>query len=192
METICKKCGKPLRDPTSIARGVGPKCAGIAGAGKIFHSSRSLGSGAANPEIGKSQLTMNLFYFGEDLSDRIPPKLYGFPLDLVDLVLSAPPAGSIAARVKSYARRNKEEGKIHPITLLKQIRYLCIESRLLFWPGLSQNLEPIPCIPHGESDWKLGENGRIMSKDELVAYLSRYGIIGREQMLTSMEITAPK
>lgn len=98
--------------------------------------------------------------------------MYGFPSDLVDLVLSALPAGSIAARVKSYARCNKEEGKILSITLLKHIRHLCIELRLLFWHGLSQNLEPIPCIPHGESDWKLRENGRIMSKDELVAYLS--------------------
>jgi len=170
----------------SIARGMGPKCAGIAGAGKRFHSRRSLGSEAAYPEIGESQPTINLLYLGEDRSDRIPPKLYGFPPDLVDLVLSAPSAGSISARIKSYARRNKEQSKIYPITLLKQIRRMCIEARLLFWPGLSTKLEPIPCIPHGENDWKLGGNGRVMSKDELVAYLSRYGIIGREQIFTTV------
>ncbi|HEU0293638.1 MAG TPA: DUF6011 domain-containing protein, partial [Anaerolineales bacterium] len=128
MESLCKKCGKPLRDPISIARGMGPKCAGIAGAGKRFPSSRSLGTGAAYPEIGESYQIMNLFSPGEDRPDGLPSKLYGFPSDLVDLVLSAPPAGSIAARVKSYARRNKKQSKIYPITLLKQIRHQCIES----------------------------------------------------------------
>ena len=185
MKTCCKKCGKPLRDPVSTARGMGPKCAGITGTGKRVHSSRSFVSEAAYPEIGDSHPTLNLLSFEEVRSDRIPPKLYDFPTDLVDLVLSAPSAGSISAQVKSYARRNKEQSKIHPITLLKQIRRTCIESRLLFWPGLSTKLEQIPCIPQGENDWKLGENGRIMSKDELVTYLSRYGIIGREEIFTA-------
>lgn len=30
----CKKCGKVLSDPESIARGMGPKCAGIFGRGR--------------------------------------------------------------------------------------------------------------------------------------------------------------
>ena len=105
-----------------------------------------------------------------------------FPCDLVDLVLSAPTAGSIAAGVKLHSHRRQKSDAVHPAKLLKQIRRMCIEFRLLFWPGLSMNLQQIPCIPYGENDWKLGENGRVISRDELVAFLSRYGIINLEQM----------
>ena len=64
--------------------------------------------------------------------------------------------------------------------MLKQIRRMCIEFRLLFWPGLSKNLEPLPCIPCGDNDWKIGEHGSVCSKDELVSYLTRYGIISSQ------------
>lgn len=124
----------------------------------------------------------NLFSFVEDGQKRLPETLRTYPSDLVELVLSAPPAGSIGSRVKLYSRGRKNNESVNPAKLLKQIRRMCIEFRLLFWPGLSMNLEPIPCIPCGERDWKLGENGRVMSTDDLVAYLGRYGMISREQV----------
>lgn len=34
MKPQCKKCGRVLSHPESIARGMGPKCAGIAGGGR--------------------------------------------------------------------------------------------------------------------------------------------------------------
>lgn len=34
MEPRCKKCGRILSNPISIARGMGPKCAGISGGGR--------------------------------------------------------------------------------------------------------------------------------------------------------------
>jgi len=34
MKPRCKKCGRVLSDPVSIARGMGPKCAGISGGGR--------------------------------------------------------------------------------------------------------------------------------------------------------------
>jgi len=34
----CKKCGRPLKSPTSIARGLGPKCAGVTPQGRGVHS----------------------------------------------------------------------------------------------------------------------------------------------------------
>ncbi len=34
MKPRCKKCGKVLSDPESIARGMGPKCAGISSGGR--------------------------------------------------------------------------------------------------------------------------------------------------------------
>jgi hypothetical protein len=45
---------------------------------------------------------------------------------------------------------------------------------------LSKNLEPLPCIPCGDNDWKIGEHGSVCSKDELVSYLTRYGIINSQ------------
>lgn len=33
----CKKCNRPLRDPISVAIGVGPECRGDAGGGKSVH-----------------------------------------------------------------------------------------------------------------------------------------------------------
>lgn len=181
MEARCKKCGRPLRDPVSIARGMGPNCAGIASTGSSFRLNRQVQSGAVYPSVGKSHASMNLFSFGEEHQKGVPATLEKFPCDLLDLVLSAPAAGSIAARVKTYSRRKKRNG-VHPAILLKQIRRMCIEFRLLFWPGLSKNLEPIPCIPCGENDWKIGEDGRVLSRDELVSYLSRYGIITQKSV----------
>ena len=188
MEARCKKCGRPLHDPISIARGMGPNCAGFASHGKSFRSSRRAQSGTIYPLVGKSHATSDLFSFGEEHQQRAPETLEKFPSDLLDLVLSAPAAGSIAARVKTYSRR-KKRNRVHPARLLKQIRRMCIEFRLLFWPGLCMNLEPIPCIPCGENDWKIGENGRVISKDELVGYLSRYGIIGQEQAVKPVQVT---
>ena len=182
MQARCKVCGKPLRDPMSIARGMGPKCAGIFSSGKSFHSTSRISSGSSCSLVEGKHAAMNLFSFVEERQDRVPETLRRYPSDLVELVLSAPAAGSIASRVKLYSRRRKNNNDVNPAKLLKQIRSMCIEFRLLFWPGLSMNLEPIPCIPQGENDWKLGENGRVISRDELVAYLSRYGIISHEQL----------
>ncbi len=182
METRCKVCGKRLRDPMSIARGMGPKCAGIAASGKAYHAKERQFGGSAYSSISPVQASTNLFSFDVEQMHLIPETLRRFPSDLVSLVLSAPAAGSIASRVKLYSRRKKDNNNPDPGKLIKQIRRTCIDCRLQFWPGLSANLQPIPCIPHGENDWKLGENGRVISKDELVAYLGRYGIISVEQV----------
>lgn len=178
----CKVCGKPLRDPISIARGMGPKCAGTFSSGRSFPSSSRISTGSSYASIEPKPTATNLFSFVDGHRDRVPETLRRYPPDLVELVLSAPAADSIASRIKLYSRRRKHNTDLDPAKLLKQIRRMCIEFRLPFWPGLSMNLQPIPCIPHGENEWKLGENGRVVSKDELVAYLSRYGIISGEQV----------
>ena len=182
MEAHCKKCGRPLHDPVSVARGMGPKCAGIASTGRGFRSRQRLLNGTVYPLGGKRHTTLNLFSLVEDSQNGVSEILQQFPSDLVELVLSAPTAGSIASRVKLYSRRKRSENDARPATLLKQIRHMCIEFRLSFWPGLSRNLEPIPCIPCGENDWKIGEDGRVLSRDELVSYLSRYGIITQKSV----------
>ena len=118
----------------------------------------------------------------------MPEALEKFLSDLQDLVLMAPAAGSIAAHIKTNFRRKKQNG-VHLARLLKQIRRICIEFRLLFWPGLSMNLEPIPCIPCGENNRKIAKDRRVISKEELVGYLSRYGIIGQEQAVKPVQVT---
>jgi hypothetical protein len=181
MNTKCKKCGRPLRDPMSIARGMGVKCAGLVGGGKRFRASQRPSSGVAYPAVGDNQASMVPFSLVEDRLDQASKVFRQFPSELVNLVLAPSTSGSIAAQIKSYSRRQKPN-RINGARLLKQLRSMCIEMRLTFWPGLFMNREPIPCMPYGEEDWKIGENGRVVSKEELVAYLRRYGIISQEQL----------
>ena len=180
MEAHCEKCGRPLHDPVSVARGMGPKCADVVHTGRSFRSGQRLTNGTIYPSCGERHVNANLFSILQEPQNGMSEILKQFPRDVVDLVLSAPAAGSIAARIQVYSHHKHRPNGVRPITLLKQIRQMCIDFRLLFWPGLSMNLNPIPCIPCGEDDWKIGENGRVLSKGELVAYPSRYGIISSQ------------
>jgi hypothetical protein len=168
---------------------MGPTCAGVSNAGKRFRLQRSIGGSNVFQALDEAPTTVNLFGFSEARQNRVPENLRNFPFDLVELVLTAPAPGSIAERIKSRSRHRQRQEVGQPANLLKQIRRMCIEFRLLFWPGLFMKLEPIPCIPHGENDWKLGENGRVISKAELVSYLSRYGVLSREQIAFSVDVT---
>ena len=176
MQVRCKVCGKPLRDSMSIARGMGPKCAGVSSAGRSFRSPAKVSGETLYNSTGTPHAVTSLFTYVEEQQTRLPDTLRRYPSDLVDLVLSAPAAGSIGTRLKHYSR-NEPANPVHPAKMLKQIRRTCIEFRLLFWPGIFNKLEAIPCIPYGENDWRIGENGKVCSKDELVSYLSRYGMI---------------
>ena len=58
----CKKCGRRLKSPMSIARGMGPKCAGItATSGKSVRIRSRPTSGAAYTEIIPSHMQAPLF-----------------------------------------------------------------------------------------------------------------------------------
>jgi hypothetical protein len=114
----------------------------------------------------------------------VPEALEAFPSDLVGLVLSPPAPGAIRICVRKYSR--KKETKLQPVRLLKQIRRTCIEHRLPFWPGLSMKNQPLPCIPWGEQGWKIGDSGRVINKDELIAYLGRYEIIAQNLTQTTV------
>jgi hypothetical protein len=96
-----------------------------------------------------------------------------FPSDLVDLVLllSAPGTGTCRRATGRSERINR--GKV-----LKEIRRVCIESRLAFWPGILREGQPVACVPCGEDGWKFDNSERILSSIELKAYLTRYGMIG--------------
>ena len=59
----CKVCGKPLRDPVSIARGMGRKCAGIPNSGKSFRSTTRVTNETAYSSVGvKSSHRKSVFF----------------------------------------------------------------------------------------------------------------------------------
>lgn len=58
----CKKCGRRLKSPMSIARGMGPKCAGIsATSGKSVRVRSRPSSGVAYTDIFSKQVQAPLF-----------------------------------------------------------------------------------------------------------------------------------
>ena len=58
----CKKCRRVLKSPISIARGMGPECAGVsAPRGKSFHARITRSSGVTCQSAGSDQLPTPLF-----------------------------------------------------------------------------------------------------------------------------------
>ncbi|HEU0296223.1 MAG TPA: DUF6011 domain-containing protein [Anaerolineales bacterium] len=187
----CLKCRRPLSDPESVARGMGPECAGVTGGHrKRYHSKvRSYGCSSYRAIGHGSTDIPTLFTLIEEdkqpAVEEIPNRMSGmtelrmqFPTDLVDLVLSAPAAGAIAFCVKMHSKRKKKtQGSMPPGRILQEIRRMCIDLRLMFWPGMSHQGQPVACIPYGDEDWKLENSDKVMSRKELETYLSRYGMI---------------
>ena len=192
----CIKCGRPLSDPESIARGMGPECAGITGGHRKRYRSgvRSHGDSSYAAIGHGSAATPTLFTLVEEdvqseeqpVVEEVSPRKSGFaeilmqfPTDLVDLVLSAPAAGAIAWHVKNYSKRKKRsEGSMPPGRVLQEIRRMCINLRLTFWPGMSNHQgQQIACIPYGDDGWRFENSEKVMSRQELEAYLARYGMI---------------
>ena len=194
-EVRCIKCGRPLRDPDSIARGMGPECAGDAsGHLRKYHSGVRNRSGSYYAAISHgSAVTPTLFTLveqGQYMEEQalvkavLPHKsalaetLMQFPTDLIHLVLSAPAAGAIAWQVKNYSKKKKREGSMPPGRTLQEIRRMCIDLRLTFWPGMSNHQgQQIACVPYGDDGWRFENSEKVMSRQELEAYLSRYGMI---------------
>jgi Family of unknown function (DUF6011) len=195
MEEIrCIKCSRPLRDPDSIARGMGPECAGANGGHRRRYRSRVRSHTSSQyAAIGHgSAVTPTLFTLVEEgqhmeeqplVKEVIPRKsalaeiLMQFPTDLVELVLSAPATGAIARHIKNYSKKKKPAGSMPPGRTLQEIRRMCIDLRLTFWPGVSAQGLQIACVPYGEEDWRFENSEKVMSRQELEAYLSRYGMI---------------
>ncbi len=194
-EGQCIKCGRPLRDPDSIARGMGPECAGTNGGHRRSYRARVSSHGSSDYAAIGHGSTVNPTLFalveeGQQIDERplveevLPRKsalaeiLMQFPTDLIDLVLSAPAAGAIAWQVKNYSKNKKPKGSMPPGKILQEIRRICIDLRLTFWPGMSNHQgQQIACVPYGEEGWRFEHSEKVMSRQELEAYLSRYGMI---------------
>jgi hypothetical protein len=72
MKPRCKKCGRVLSDPESIARGMGPKCAGITGSGRKVKARLRKRSGIpyGAEALGGMQTTLPI----GDTTPKRPPK----------------------------------------------------------------------------------------------------------------------
>jgi len=197
MENIrCIKCGRPLRDPESIARGMGPECAGNSnGRCRKYRSGVRSQSGSSYEAFGQNSAATPtlLSLVGENqqraekpVVEEISPCKSGlsmilmqYPTDLINLVLSAPAAGAIARHIKNYSKKKKPAGTMPPGRTLQEIRRMCIDLRLTFWPGMSDHQgQQIACVPYGDEGWRFENSEKVISRQELEAYLSRYGMIG--------------
>jgi hypothetical protein len=194
-EIRCSKCGRPLRDPESIARGMGPECAGTTGGYRKRYRSRarSKASSYSATIAHGSPVTPTFFTLVEEgphLEERLLAEevwlrkpalaeiMAQFPTELIDLVLSAPTTGAIAWHIKSYTKKRRRAGSTPPGRILQEIRRLCIDLRLTFWPGMSNPQgQQIACVPHGDDGWKFENSEKVMSRQELESYLTRYGIL---------------
>ena len=194
-EIRCIKCRRPLRDPVSIARGMGPECAGeTGGRHRKYRSGVRSRSGSSYATVDQGSVTIPTpFGFVEENEQRAERPvieevaarksgpgeiLMQYPTDLINLVLSAPAAGAIAWHAKKYAKKKKSEGSMPPGRILQEIRRMCIDLRLTFWPGMWDHQgQQIACVPHGDEGWKFENSEKVMSRQELEAYLSQYGMI---------------
>ena len=194
-EVRCIRCGRPLRDPASITRGMGPECAGGTGGRRRKYRSRvSSGSGSFYAAMSHSTAsTFTVFSLTEHLEQRValpiveevddrksrPAEiLMKYPTDLVDLVLSAPTPGAIAWQVKNHSKKKKPVGALPPGRILQEIRRMCIDLRLTFFPGmLTPHGQQIACVPYGDDGWRFENSEKVMSRKDLENYLSRYGMI---------------
>jgi len=174
---------------------MGPECAGANGGHrKRYHSRVRSHSNSYYATISHGgAVNSTLFTLLEEgqhteeqsLVEEVLPRkstlaeiLTQFPTDLIDLVLSAPARGAIAWHVKNYSKKKKPEGWMPPGKILQEIRRTCIDLRLTFWPGMSNHQgQQIACVPYGDEGWRFENSEKVMSRQELEAYLSRYGMI---------------
>lgn len=142
METTvnCKKCGRVLKSPLSVAMGMGPKCAGISSTqGCKFHIGLSRSSGKRYSMTGVGAIQNPL--------------------------VSAQPPERKSSR-KEMAHNIREE------------RRRLFEQRQAFQLGImARSKRPLQYEPVGEQDWKDSQSGKVMSQEQLQAYLMRYQFI---------------
>lgn len=196
MEVVrCIKCGRPLRDPESIVRGMGPECAGASGGHPRKYRTRARSHGkpyyaamhdanAATPtllgliEKDEQPAEQEVVEYASPLGRELAEILKKYPTDLIDLVLSAPAPGAIAWQVKNYSKKKKPQGSMPPGKTLQEIRRMCIDLRLAFFPGISTpHGQQIACVPYGDEGWRFENSEKVLSRHQLESYLARYGMI---------------
>lgn len=142
----CKKCGRVLKSPESIARGMGPECAGAPpGKGRSPHV-RSRGRSGKAYQVYESSTQLALTAIA--LPDEKPKKLSAKEKRLLD------------AKAKRAERLKK------------------FQARERFQAGrLAGSNMPLFYSPTDNGCWLSEFSQKIMSADELLAYLKRYNFV---------------
>ena len=171
-EVLGSKCRRPLRDPESIARGMGPECAGDTGGRRrknrsgarswsgfsyaaMAHGNRAAPTLLSLIEKEEQRADQEVSEEPSPCRSELAEILMKYPTDLIDLVLAAPAAGAIAWQVKNYSKKKKPQGSMHPGRTLQEIRRMCIDLRLTFFPGMSTPQgQQIACVPYGDEGWR--------------------------------------
>lgn len=152
----CRKCHKILKSPQSILLGMGPKCAGMADAGKknvVVKSKRPpRNHHAIGPSIKKISLPLPIFC--ED--------------DITPFDAASKPIAFKALRALMHDQCFRKQ--------VYQIRSQRFEQRLAFAPGLFTlpGHKPIVYEPVGTEYWLASDTGHLISHIELGKYLQKH------------------
>ena len=169
----CSKCRRPLKDPVSIALGIGPVCRGTSNGGRLVHVRSRRSSGHIYAVASVSGQQMNLFApgveeksksFCQDSFDAIQPKGFGKQLQAT----TQPKGFGLQLQVATQPKR---------IAVTKQARRVAYENHEPFQLGINTHYrEPIIYAPISEETWETND-GHQTTHTALGNYLRRFGWI---------------
>jgi len=147
----CSKCGRPLKDPVSIALGIGPVCRGTGNGGRQVHVRSRCSSGHVYAAGSGNGQQLSLFAPGVEEQPQ---------LDAIVHLANAPP----------HSRRKR-------IASTKQARRAAYENREPFQLGLhAPTREAVIYTPISEETWETND-GCQTTHEALGKYLRRFGWI---------------
>ena len=166
----CKVCGRVLHNPVSIARGIGPVCAGDGSGGRSIRvkirnpSHRDASSNQPLPIQILPQVTVNVP--NED--------------QLYRLVTTPLRHGQFRAALASMKRGTKKK--------LQRLRGEMLLARRTFCAGaFFMNEEQCMYEPVNEDSWREVHSPRVIRSFDLESYLNRIGVIATERKLTQQQ-----
>ncbi len=166
MKPTCRKCGRVLTSPESIARGMGPECAGDSGTRRRVRTRSRRGGGRRYDAVGgghAGQQTLSLFA-GFTPQPAGPLPIAAAPMLTLPPAQPAAPA-QVRAGKKAQAAVRKERRAAHT---------QAFHARQPFSVGLAPNLTDFVPV---EGGWQNVQTGRFSTHDDLRRYLERYGFI---------------
>lgn len=161
-ESRCRKCRRLLKAASSIALGMGPKCAGVSGGRgkqigtKVQHKS---GNPYSPSQISEKVIAMPLPLFIGEEDSEVYLRAVSEPIPLDELL--------------KLSRTSKQR------KLIRQLRRERFEKRMPLAPGMytRPGRTPIFYEPVGNKEWRCSASKHLISHQGLGIYLRRYGFI---------------
>ena len=161
-ESRCRKCHRRLKAASSIAMGIGPKCAGTSG-GRGRQIGIKVQQKSGDPysfvQAGEKAITLPLLLFIEDEDIYVYLRAVSEPMPFDELLKLS----------RTFKRRK----------LIRQLRRERYENRMPLAPGMytRPGRNPILYEPVGDQEWKCSTSEHLISHESLGKYLARYGRI---------------